>query len=213
MSLSSLTDRKILSYPRNPSSTPHDRREALSYPEGSPERCLLEDDPGARERVYRWIAVVLTSPRFWSLRSWWPDLVQETTMRILESLRSGRFDPSRNFQLYVQGIARHTALQALGQESALRRRREVRDPPDAADGIEERVIRLQLVRRALDLASDECRQLFRAYFFEERGYADLARGMGIPIGTAKSRLFRCLEAAHRQVFRTARGSALPLPRR
>ena len=185
----------------------------MSYPEGSLEQGLLQDDPGSRERVYRWISVVLASPRFWSLRSWWPDLVQEAMMRIVESLRSGRFDPSRNFQLYVQGVARHTALQAVEQESVLRRRRVAIYPPAEAEGIEDRIIRMQLVRRALDLATDECRRMFRAYFFEERSYAELAKGMELPIGTVKSRLFRCLETAHRLVLRTARGSAPALPHR
>lgn len=212
MSTSALTDRKALFYPRDPLPAAGNRSGSVSYPKGSLERGLLDDDAAARERVYRWIAVVLASPRFWSLRTWWSDLVQETLMRILESLRSGRFDPSRNFQFYVQGVARHTALQAMAHESGFRRRAGP-DPPPVADGIDERVIRLQLVRRALDLATDECRQLFKAYFFEERSYAELARQMEIPVGTVKSRLFRCLETAHRLVLRAARGSALAAPHR
>jgi len=213
MSSTALTDGKVLSYSRDPSPTIRDRSQSVSYPEGSLERSLLDDDPRARERVYRWIAVVLASPRFWSLRSWWSDLVQESLTRILESLRTGRYDPSRNFQLYVQGVARHTALQALEHESGIRRHGAPRDPPAASEGVEERVIRIQLVRRAMDLATDECRHLFKAYFFEEQGYAELARKMEVPVGTVKSRLFRCLETAHRLVFRTARGTALALPHR
>src|SRR3990172_1697541 len=85
----------------------------LPYSEKSAEHRLLENDPEMLGSVFRWISAVLASPRFWSLRSQWADLLQDSVARVIESLREGRFDPSRNFQAYVQGVARYTALQAL----------------------------------------------------------------------------------------------------
>lgn len=185
----------------------------MTYPAGSIERGLLESDPEALGRVYRWISVVLASPRFWSIRPLWPDLVQEAVTRVLESLRAERFDASRSFQLYVQGVARYTALQALVRETGSRSSVLATRAQGEWDGTEERLASLQLVRRALDLATEECRLLFRAYFFEEKNYAEIAAAMSVPAGTVKSRLFRCLEAAHRVVFRALRRPAPALPPR
>jgi RNA polymerase sigma factor (sigma-70 family) len=173
----------------------------LSYTEGSIERRILENDPEALGQVFRWIASALTSPRFWGLRSEWPDLHQEVVTRVVESLRHGRFDASREFYSYVQGVARYTALQAL----AARPRRSSND----VEGLlaeksltpEERTANRQLVRRVLDRASEECRELIRAYFFEERSYAEIADSLVLPVGTVKSRLFRCLESARQSIQR------------
>jgi hypothetical protein len=35
--------------------------------------------------------------------------------------------------------------------------------------------------------------MMRSYFFEGLDYAALAERMGVPVGTVKSRLFRCLQ--------------------
>jgi RNA polymerase sigma factor (sigma-70 family) len=167
----------------------------LSYAEGSIERRLLENDPEALGQVFRWIASTLTSPQFWSLRSEWRDLHQEVVTRVVESLRHGRFDASREFHSYVQGVARYTALQAL----TARPQRSSNDldglVSEKSPSAEERTENRQLVRRVLERASEECRELIRAYFLEERSYAEIADGLALPVGTVKSRLFRCLESA------------------
>ena len=73
----------------------------------------------------------------------------------------------------------------------------VASPPEA--DAESEVIDRQLVRRVLDLASEECRELIRAYFYEARNYEEIAGVHGVPVGTVKSRLFRCLESAHQSL--------------
>lgn len=182
----------------------------MSHPGNDIVRRLLENDPETLGRVYRWISAVLASPRFWSLRPSWPDLLQETMTRVIASLRTGRFDPTRELRSYVQGVARYTALQALARE--IQARSAAVDPASlgSGPGVEEQVARLQVVRRVLDLASEECRRLFHAYFFEERSYNEIAEEQAVPVGTVKSRLFRCLETAHRSVFRSLRKPA-PAP--
>lgn len=173
----------------------------LSYAEGSIERRLLENDPEALGQVFRWIASTLTSPQFWSLRSEWRDLHQEVVTRVVESLRHGRFDSSREFHSYVQGVARYTALQALTARPQ-RSSNEVDGlPSEKSPTAEERTANRQLVRRILERASEECRELIRAYFLEERSYAEIADGLVLPVGTVKSRLFRCLESARQSIHR------------
>ena len=161
------------------------------------ERGLLDDDPDALGQVFRWIAMTLASPRFWSLRSQWPDLSQEVMVRLIFSLREARYDGSRDLRTYVQGIARHVAIQALDghvRESRFALR-------DSAGGgqtqdPERMMTHRQIVHRVLDQATPDCRRLIRAYFYEGCTYEEIAASMNVPVGTVKSRLFRCMESAY-----------------
>ncbi|MCI0656634.1 MAG: hypothetical protein L0170_06130, partial [Acidobacteria bacterium] len=95
------------------------------------------------------------------------------------------------------GIARFACLQALGKqlESAGRGIPAEAAETGSPDPVR-RLIDFQLVRRVLDLASEDCRELFRLYYFDAQSYEEIAASMEIPVGTVKSRLFRCLESAH-----------------
>ncbi|MGH9867778.1 MAG: RNA polymerase sigma factor [Candidatus Polarisedimenticolia bacterium] len=177
----------------------------MPYDTGTIERRLLDNDLEALGLVTRWIAVALTSPRFWSLRTAWPDITQDILMRVVESLKQDRYDTSRDFRAYVQGITRHAALEELERQLHARRKSGAdRSRPDPGSGPEQETIRRQMVRRILDLTSEECRSLIRAYFFDDRAYAEIAESLGVPVGTVKSRLYRCLEAAHFSLHGTAR---------
>ena len=167
-------------------------------------RSVLEGDEAAVGLVIRWISQVLTWPRFWALREERPDLIQESLARVIASLQNGQFDPSRDLHAYVQGIARHAALQAL--EAASRRRGQDGDGGNGEDGgggagVEpspaDSIARQEIVRRVLDDASDDCRRLMRLYFLEGKSYEEIAAELIIPVGTVKSRLSRCLEAAQK----------------
>ncbi len=150
----------------------------------------------------RWIAQVLASASFWALRSEWTDLHQEATGRLIESLRAGRYDPAMEAKAYVQGVARKTALKALTRQIRVASTKsddfEVEQSPDTGAG-ETRVLQKQLARQVLDLATEACRDLIVSYFMEGRSYEELSEDSGSPVGTIKSRLFRCLEAAHQAI--------------
>ena len=174
----------------------------MQYPEESIADRLLRDDPEAIGIVIRWISSILTWPRFWSLREEWPDLVQETLARVIESLQKGRFDPGRDFRFYVQGIARHTAVRAV--QEAMNRRMESDEarsmnPLASALGnpVVDAVAARQMVRRILDQASEECRLLIRLYFLDEKGYEEIGAELILPVGTVKSKLYRCLGEAQK----------------
>lgn len=169
----------------------------MPYAEHSVARRLLESDPEALGQVIRWISMALASPRFWPLRREWPDLLQEVLTRVIESLRSERFDESRDLRVYVQGIARFACLQALGSQLASAKGGNPAEIPEAGspDPVQ-RLTDFQLVRRVLDLASEDCRELFRLYYFDAQNYEEIAASLGMAVGTAKSRLFRCLESAY-----------------
>lgn len=153
--------------------------------------------------------MVLTDQRFHALRSDWADLHQEILARIVESLRSGRFDATRDFRTYVHGIARFTALRARNERfDRLHRSAPAsqgdRDPEDETDS--PAADRL-LAREILEAADPPCRRLFMLFYFERLAYEEIARQLGVPLGTVKSRLFRCLESAHRRCFGDERPGA------
>jgi RNA polymerase sigma-70 factor (ECF subfamily) len=166
----------------------------VAYRDDSIEGRLLAGDETAVALVVRWVARALAAARFWSVRDEWIDLHQEAVARVIESLRRGRFDASQDLRTYVQAVARYTALEAIH-----RRRRHpetaLADGPLAgpAAGPDERAAARQIARLALDCATEDCRRLLRAYFYEQKNYAEIAAVLGVPVGTIKSRLARCLE--------------------
>jgi RNA polymerase sigma-70 factor (ECF subfamily) len=172
------------------------------------ERRFLANDPEAVTEVVRWVARALASPAFWSLRSEWGDLHQESLRRVVTSLRDGRFDASRDFEAYVVGVARHTALQALDRRRrgrSLTQDAPLHEPVAPGPDAERRTLERQLVRLALEAVSPSCRECLRAYFVEGRNYEELAATQGVPVGTVKSRLFRCLQAAQQAIAESGRG--------
>ncbi len=181
------------------------RRERISplrggevvYQETSIPGRLLAGDDDALGEVIRWIAQVVASRRFLALRQEWLDLYQEALMRVIESLRQGRYDPEHDFRRYVRAVARYSVLEALhGPDRRHPRQEPDHSLADPGPDPEDQVRLHDLARRALLRASDECRRLLRAYFLEERDFAEIASEIGVPVGTVKSRLMACLESAH-----------------
>lgn len=190
----------------------------MPYQRDSIEGKVLANDPEALGLVIRWISGTLTWRRFWALRPEWKDLQQDVVLHIIESLRAGRFDPSRDFRKYVEAVTRYTA-----REAWVRRMRraeltglEPREPGPAAgtpgsrgpfEDAERALTRNQLVRWILSAASEECRRLIRAYFLDEQKYSEISGHLKIPVGTVKSRLFRCLRMAQELLGRRLPGLA------
>jgi hypothetical protein len=75
----------------------------VTYGPTSNEARFLAGNRAAVADVVTWIARVVASSSFWSLRSKWTDLHQEATGRVLESLQHGRFDPSKDFRTFSKG--------------------------------------------------------------------------------------------------------------
>ena len=173
----------------------------MSYPTDSVEGRFLQGDPEAVGEVSRWVARMVTLPRFWALRGQWDDLHQEILGRITESLRHGRFDSRREFKAYVQGVARFTGMDATSRQGRYKAAEDL-DPDrlPAPGGDPERAAAARnLARVVLDNASEECRAIIRAYYFEGKSYREIAAGRNMPVGTVKSRLFRCLSAAQEKL--------------
>jgi len=110
-------------------------------------------------------------------------------------LKADRFDPSRGSVTgWVATLARRRAVDRVRSEQAGRdrddrvaRRSQMREVDVVADEVELRLEHWQ-VRRALTELSDRQREAIELAYFGGHTYRDVARVLGIPEGTAKSRL-------------------------
>jgi RNA polymerase sigma factor (sigma-70 family) len=119
------------------------------------------------------------------------DATQQTFVKAWRSASS--FDPTREFAPWIYSIARRTAIDIYRKE-----RRRI--PSDKVDAISEgtsmeRVWEVFQVRAAVDLLSDEERQVVAMSHFEGLTHTEIAERLDIPLGTVKSRSHR----AHRHL--------------
>lgn len=119
------------------------------------------------------------------------ELAQETMLRAWR--KASAFDPEAGAaSTWIFIIARNLRIDRLRGE---RGRDELNpDPSDAPDAPEtgEMVAitkeRSQSVRKALAALSPEQSQIIELFYFEERSHSEIARSLGVPLGTVKSRV-------------------------
>ncbi len=122
------------------------------------------------------------------------DIAQETFLRVFRALpKFDRHGPAR-LSTWILTIASHRAIDELR-----RRRLETRpfDPTafevpanDRADATAERKMLARLLSDAIDSLSPEYRAAFVLREYHGLEYAEIARTLGIDLGTVKSRLSR-----------------------
>ena len=126
-----------------------------------------------------------------------PSIAEEVAQEVLTEvwLKADRFDPAKGTVTgWVATLARRRAVDRVRSEQAGRdrddkvaRRSQVRDVDVVADEVELRLEHWQ-VRRALAELSDRQREAIELAYFAGHTYRDVAKVLGIPEGTAKSRL-------------------------
>lgn len=126
-----------------------------------------------------------------------PSIAEEVAQEVLTEmwLKADRFDPTRgSITGWVATLTRRRAVDRVRSEQAGRnrddrvaRRNQVRDVDVVADEVEVRLEHWQ-VRKALTELSDRQREAIELAYFGGHTYRDVARVLGIPEGTAKSRL-------------------------
>jgi len=107
--------------------------------------------------------------------------------------KAGRFDPSRaSASTWIYTIARNQRIDAFRRE-----RRPQFDPNDPAfvpahvpdgEGTVTSRERFQHVSEAMAELSEEQREVVRLSFFEDEPHEAIARRLGLPVGTVKSRI-------------------------
>lgn len=119
------------------------------------------------------------------------DISQDVFVSVWE--RPGAFDPDRgSLRTWLGTLAQRRAVDHVRREEA-RRRRAIKDAarPVWAPDVEEMALALvtaERVRSALDALPDEQRRAIQLAYFGGKTYRQVAEVLGIPEGTAKSRL-------------------------
>ena len=137
------------------------------------------------------------------------DVVQETLLRAWRSL-PGLRDPEA-FDTWLNRLLTHAAI----DEARRRRRRVIEvelepiDAPitDPTAGLFDR----DEIRRAFGRLPADQRAVIVLHFYLDLPLAETAASLGIPVGTAKSRINRAVSAMRAAVEADARPGVVPLP--
>jgi RNA polymerase sigma-70 factor (ECF subfamily) len=119
------------------------------------------------------------------------DVTQEVFLHLWE--HADRFDPVRGgLRTWLGTLTHRRAVDQVRREEARRRRAErVGAQPVGLPDVEEMAIALvtaERVREALDVLPREQREAVELAYFGGKTYREVAVALGIPEGTAKSRL-------------------------
>jgi RNA polymerase sigma factor (sigma-70 family) len=120
------------------------------------------------------------------------DVVQEVFIALWRD--AGRFDPARGpVAPWLFTLARHKAIDLVRRESNVRRRTaevdlELREADDDVDREAWLGIRRDRVRSAVALLTPVQREAIELAFFDGLTHVEVAERLGIPLGTAKTRI-------------------------
>ena len=123
------------------------------------------------------------------------DVFQQTWLHVAERIR--RYDASRPFTPWLVTVARNLALDQLRrrQPSSLDETEEPVAPAAASDPLERAIARQRASRvaAAVDALGPLDREVLTLRFEDELELGELAATLGVPLPTAKARLYRALE--------------------
>lgn len=167
------------------------------------ERCLSGDDAAWRELISRYQGLIFSVPRRMGLSpEASADVFQCVCVLLYQRLGSIR-DPNRlggwllttasREAIRASRRAKRTVPIESGREDAAgSTENDLPDLRPLADEDREALERAQLLRSALAEMSDRCRTLLEAFLNdEEANYRDVARRLGIPIGSIGPTRARC----------------------
>jgi RNA polymerase sigma-70 factor (ECF subfamily) len=120
------------------------------------------------------------------------DTVQEVFVAVWRD--AGRFDPSRgSVGAWLFSLARHKAIDLVRREATVRRHTadvdlEWEAAPDDVDDEAWLRVRRDVVRTAMATLPDAQRTALELAFFAGLTHVEVAQKLGIPLGTAKTRI-------------------------
>jgi RNA polymerase sigma-70 factor (ECF subfamily) len=119
------------------------------------------------------------------------DITQEVFVRVWEAPRA--FDPARGtWRRWLGTMTHRRAVDWVRRSAARRHRNAAAAPPTAAPDPEELVVAgavAKSVQAAVDDLPEAQREAIRLAYFDGQTYRQVAATLGIPEGTAKSRLW------------------------
>lgn len=154
------------------------------------------------------------------------DLVQEVFVHLMKALKT--YDDTRSPEAYILEIARRVGIGRLRKESAAKRggdnpghvlldahdagpeegRAAIADPGRNQQEAMEKAQEKRLLRSALRLISEACRDLLRLRYEEGLSYKEIAAQMGVKEGALRVRAQRCLQALSAAYSETPRQEAV-----
>jgi RNA polymerase sigma-70 factor, ECF subfamily len=120
------------------------------------------------------------------------DVVQEVFVTVWRD--AGRFDPARgSVGAWLFSLARHKAIDLVRREATVRRHTadvdlEWEQSPDDVDEEAWQRVRRDAVRAAMATLPDAQRTALELAFFAGLTHVEVAEKLGIPLGTAKTRI-------------------------
>jgi len=119
------------------------------------------------------------------------DLVSEVFLEVWRS--AARFDARSQVSTWILGIARYKALSALRQRSFDALDEDtygtVEDPADGPEASLQKSERSAQLQDCLKLLSPAHREVLDLIYYHEQSIEDVARIIGVPTGTVKTRAF------------------------
>ena len=170
-------------------------------PDHDTRRTADADDDAATRQLYGHHASALRGyvTRYCADRATADDIVQETFIRAWRHLPRLSAD-DRPVRPWLFRVARNLLIDA---DRAARVRQAVTGSPPAEDGHPDdgldQVLDRELVSAALQRLSPAHRAVLVETFYRDASLAGTARALGIPPGTARSRLHYALQALRRQL--------------
>lgn len=124
------------------------------------------------------------------------EIAQETMLRVWR--KANAFDPQTGAaSTWIFVIARNLRIDRVRGERATNELEfdpsEEPDAPPTGEMVAIMKQRGDRVREALASLSPEQAEIIRLFYFEERPHSDIARSLGLPLGTVKSRVRLALE--------------------
>ncbi len=177
--------------------------ELVAAARGGHEEALTRLVESYSPRVFRYLARLLGEPALAE------DILQDTWLRVVERLE--RYDASRPFLVWLFAIARHRAIDTLRRQGRTLRllgtpaeprenaEGEVLDPLEQAASAEpspfERLAEVEArerVSEAFACLPEHYREVLTLRFHEEMQLDEIARVVGVPLSTVKTRVQRGL---------------------
>jgi RNA polymerase sigma-70 factor, ECF subfamily len=125
------------------------------------------------------------------------DATQEAFFKAFRSLRT--FKPGSKFSTWIFAIAYHACCDRLNRRKHFTSD-ELPERADSAPGPEHQVIALDeasRLRAAIDALPEKYRTVVTLFHLQGRQYDEIAKVLGLPMGTVKTHLFRAKEQLRR----------------
>ncbi len=126
------------------------------------------------------------------------DLVQETFLRVFQKIDS--YQEGRSFEAWLLQVTRNLCIDRYRKDRIRRREQEASVPVDelpvAAEGAEEAIHASDfkdVLTRCVDRLSERQRQIFILRHYNQLKNEEIARSLGISLGTVKSLHFKALQ--------------------